>query len=112
MVKIRLKPCRLLNCLPFEWNEKLRQFVKIKEPRHLKIFQLQCVFSVLHCIAMFLTTITLRELTLTGKFLGIMFFLIYVCLTRPRLNYSLDNLPIEILNMILHFEGNTMQGKV
>lgn len=111
MVKIRLKPCRFLNCLPFAWDEKLGRFVKISEPRHLKNFKLQCIFSVVHCIAMFLT-ISLRQLTLTGKFLGIGFFLMYICLTRSRMNYSLDNLPIQILNMILHFESKILQGEV
>lgn len=110
ILKLRLIPCQFLNCIPFAFNPTIQRFVAIKSKKHLSIFQIQCILSVLYVLQMCLNLI-LSELSATQRFQGLSFFMLYFFCTIIRWNVSLDNTAIQALNSFLEFEATLTNRK-
>ncbi|OXA42129.1 hypothetical protein Fcan01_23152 [Folsomia candida] len=76
MMKNHLTICQILKAVPYEFDPKTGRLQKLKNVRHLCIFRIQCVLSVLYLTTLFLN-ICFEPLSLNGKFQGVTFCMLY-----------------------------------
>lgn len=111
LLKFQLRFCSFIKCSPLKYNEKLQKLQKLgAEPKTVVFFKLQCILSALYCLAMFVN-LCFGWLTLTAKFQGSVFFLLYLFATIARWDYSLNTDVIQVINTFLKFEESAVKSK-
>lgn len=110
LLKFHLRICHRLKCIPFKYHEESGCMKKFKSTRVLQMFRLQCVLSVIYCVAMFLN-ISLGPLTTSGRLQGFGLFIACLGATMSRWNYSIDIGPMQIINAFLDFEAKVIESK-
>lgn len=105
-----LKLCGIINCLPFEFDVNSKQLILTKSFRKIRIFQFQCILTVIYCIVLLFHLCFSGTLTTLQKFQGLPFFLIYILLLCCRWNVSLNISPIQAVNSFLKFERELLPG--
>lgn len=109
-VKLLVRRCNFLRCIPFEFNPQSQRFSKCKSNWTNRFFQIQGILSVLYTIALFLN-VCIGQRSVAQTFQGAVFFVVYLLCVVGKWNYSLDVAPIQIINAILDFERNVITGK-
>lgn len=110
ILKIRLRICKIWQCVPFEFGPTSKKLVMCRSHRQIRMFQLQCILSVVYCTAQF-TNLCIGPLTKMEKLQGFGFFMTYFVATMIRWNYHLDNGPGQIINTFLDFEESIASSK-
>ncbi|OXA53979.1 hypothetical protein Fcan01_11354 [Folsomia candida] len=101
ILKSHLIPCRLHNCVPFEFDDKSKRFTK--SSRNLRTSQFQCFISILYSFAM-LAFLLFGQITRTDKFQGAVFFMLSLLASITRWTNIVDNDTIQVINTFLEFE--------
>lgn len=107
LLKLHLRICKFLKCLPFD--DGLKRLTKCRSTGRILIFRVQCVLSSLYCAAFFLNLCHDR-FNLPQKVQGFIFFVLYVGQAIIRWNYDLDNSGIQIINAFMDFESHLTWG--
>lgn len=110
VLKRHLDVCKFLKCIPFEFDETLGRIIKTRSLKHIRIFRLECILSLIYTVAVFLN-ISVGHLTLTGKCKGLAFFPLYIFGVVTRWNYSLDLGSMQVINSMLEFEMKVLSGE-
>ncbi|OXA48094.1 hypothetical protein Fcan01_17345 [Folsomia candida] len=111
MLEKHLKFCRILKCVPYEFDSKKGRVIKAKRPRHLFMYRIQCILSVLYVTAIFLN-ICVGPLTTKARFQGFALFLVYLLGSIMNWNYSMDMTLIQVIHTFLDFEKYIMKGEI
>lgn len=109
LLKLHLRVCKFIKCLPFEYDEKSGLVIRTQNSRQVITFKIQSIFSLLYSFATILH-VCIGRLTLTERFLGSLFLILDILLTTTRWNYSLDKSPGQIVNSFLQFEKQILEG--
>ncbi|OXA40279.1 hypothetical protein Fcan01_24857 [Folsomia candida] len=107
LLKLHVKICQFLQCVAITWDEKEEIFVQTRSPKQARSFKWQCTLSIFYCGAMLLH-ISFGRLSQTDKFQGALFLTLAILATASRL--VMDNSGVQILNTLLEFEKNVIQG--
>ncbi|OXA38752.1 hypothetical protein Fcan01_26387 [Folsomia candida] len=108
LLKLHLRVCKFIKCLPFEYDEKSGLVIRTQNSRQVITFKIQSIFSLLYSFATILH-VCIGRLTLTERFLGSLFLILDILLTTTRWNYSLDKSPGQIVNSFLQFEKQILE---
>ncbi|OXA40852.1 hypothetical protein Fcan01_24377, partial [Folsomia candida] len=109
VLNFRLRICKQLQCVPFEFDQQSGRLIKTKSSRLIRIFKLQCALSAMYCTAMF-ANICFGPLTTSGRLQGFAIFLTCLAGTIARWNYSIDISPVQIINAFLDFEARITES--
>lgn len=110
LLKLHLKSCKFLQCVPFEFPQNSSRLVKCQSLSKIRMFKLQCILSVLYC-TLFGLNLCFGPLTKIEKFQGFGFFMCYLLASITRWNYELDNGPSQLINAFLDCEETIMTSK-
>lgn len=111
LLKLHLRVCKFLKCIPFEYNEKLGIIIRTRNVQHIRMFKWQSILSLLYTFATFLH-VFFGGLTLIEKFQESLFLIMDILVTAMRWNYSLDPSPGQIINAFINFEKQILRGPI
>lgn len=109
LLKPYLSICQAFKCVPFDFDRKSGIVVKTGNASQIWSFRLQCILSVVYTVALVLQ-ICVGRLSLTDSFMGAVFVLVHIIQTSTRWNYSLDKSQGQLINSLVRFEDQVLQG--
>ncbi|XP_035702099.1 uncharacterized protein LOC118433849 [Folsomia candida] len=106
--KMHIKVGQFLKCIPFEYYDTSGKLLKSESAEQLQFFKFQSIISALYAVTMFVN-VFVGPLTLTGRFQGLTFSLIYAIAAVSGWNYRMDIIPAQVINFFLQFEEKVIK---
>lgn len=110
LLKFHLQICKILQCVPFDFDQTSGRLVRCRSHLQIRMFKLQCALSAMYCTSLCLN-LCFGPLTTLQKLQGLVFFIAYLTASIIRWNYSLDNDPIQLIHAFLDFEATIVSGE-
>jgi hypothetical protein len=109
-LKFHLRLCKLLNCLPFHYNEKSGRLYKTNSATEIKTSTRLTTLHFLYLAAMTIH-IVVSEMQFTNRLQGMLFLSMIGILFVGRPYGNVDSSPIQLVNAFLNFESQLGKGE-
>lgn len=101
------KFARYVGSLPFEFDLKSGKFVRIKCQRRVLIAQVQYIITLMYVA---LLAYRISNLPVIKILQGFPILFVFVLMLSAGSNVSVNIAPVQIINSILKFEKNLLEG--
>lgn len=105
-----LKITRLIGNFPFEFDSKSRKLVLMKSRLRVKISKIQSLITLSYFLVLLYNSF-LGDMPVLKRLQGFPFIIFYMVLIPCGWNMGLDIAPMQMINSILAFERDLVEGK-
>lgn len=104
-----LKFSRLIASAPFEYDAKSGKLIGMKGHKRVRVSQMQSLITLTYLLVL-LYNFFFGGMPMLKRLQGVPFLMCYSVLTSLGWNVGLDIAPIQMINSIINFERDLLQG--